>query len=399
MEENKQKNSRRKLNSLILLVAFTAIMLIVSTYAWFSTQRNVTISNLVGTVKVAEGLEISLDADKWSQEVDFSQYSDQTTLKKLYGSAEHNIIPTELLPVSSNGTEGIEKTEIPFYRGVNENTKELNSIVAVDGLNSSATATDPKYPGYYAIDLFLRNSSRIDTEGGEVQGTAKETLQLSSGSNVAVKAGGSDTTGLQNTPRVAFAMFKDTAAVDALQDATLSATTGEGKTIEDVAIWEPNSNAHVPYIVTNYNDITWKDADATGYLAATAVAGKAKYTATEKIPTYALTADSATAASFTDLYNWDGTTNASLKKQISLQTDTGATAAVKNLISVNSPETAIYTKSPTGDVKQFQIKKNTIVRLRMYVWLEGQDPDCVNYASHGGGIEVDVGLCKGEVVG
>ena len=29
-------------------------------------------------------------------------------------------------------------------------------------------------------------------------------------------------------------MFKDTAAVDALQDATLSATTGEGKTIEDL---------------------------------------------------------------------------------------------------------------------------------------------------------------------
>ena len=399
MEENKQKNSRRRLNSLILLVAFTAIMLIVSTYAWFSTQRNVKISNLVGTVKVAEGLEISLDADKWSQEVDFSQYSDQTTLKKLYGSAEHNIIPTELLPVSSNGTEGISKAEIPFYRGVNENTKELNSIVAVDGLNSSATATDAKYPGYYAIDLFLRNSSRIDTEKKEEQGKAKETLQLSSGSTVALKTGGSDTTGLQNTPRVAFAVFKDTAAVDALQDATLEATTGEGKTIEDVAIWEPNSNAHVPYIVTNYNDITWKDSDATGYLAATALEGKAKYTATEKIPTYALTADSVTAASFTDLYNWDGTTNASLKKQISLQTDTGATAAVKNLISVSSPETAIYTKSPTEDAKPFQIKKNTIVRLRMYVWLEGQDPDCVNYASHGGGIEVDVGLCKGEEVG
>ena len=399
MEENKQKNSRRRLNSLILLVAFTAIMLIVSTYAWFSTQRNVSISNLEGTVKVAEGLEISLDADKWSQEVDFSQYSDQTTLKKLYGSAEHNIIPTELLPVSSNGTEGISKAEIPFYRGVNENTKELNSIVAVDGLNSSATATDAKYPGYYAIDLFLRNSSRIDTEKKEEQGKAKETLQLSSGSTVALKTGGSDTTGLQNTPRVAFAVFKDTAAVDALQDATLEATTGEGKTIEDVAIWEPNSNAHVPYIVTNYNDITWKDSDATGYLAATALEGKAKYTATEKIPTYALTADSVTAASFTDLYNWDGTTNASLKKQISLQTDTGATAAVKNLISVSSPETAIYTKSPTEDAKPFQIKKNTIVRLRMYVWLEGQDPDCVNYASHGGGIEVDVGLCKGEEVG
>ena len=30
----------------------------------------------------------------------------------------------------------------------------------------------------------------------------------------------------------------------------------------------------------------------------------------------------------------------------------------------------------------------------MYVWLEGQDVDCINYASHGGGIEIDVGLIK-----
>ena len=75
MEENRQKNSKRRLNSLILLVAFTAIMLIVSTYAWFSTQRNVSLSNLEGTVKVAEGLEISLDASHWSQEVDFAQYT------------------------------------------------------------------------------------------------------------------------------------------------------------------------------------------------------------------------------------------------------------------------------------------------------------------------------------
>ena len=32
----------------------------------------------------------------------------------------------------------------------------------------------------------------------------------------------------------------------------------------------------------------------------------------------------------------------------------------------------------------------------MYVWLEGQDVDCTNYASHGGGILVNVGLTKGE---
>ena len=77
MNENKQKNSRRRLNSLILLVAFTAIMLIVSTYAWFSTQKNVSLSGLEGTVKVAEGLQISLDAKTWKNGIDFKDFTEQ----------------------------------------------------------------------------------------------------------------------------------------------------------------------------------------------------------------------------------------------------------------------------------------------------------------------------------
>ena len=33
------------------------------------------------------------------------------------------------------------------------------------------------------------------------------------------------------------------------------------------------------------------------------------------------------------------------------------------------------------------------------MWLEGQDVDCINYASHGGGIHLDLGLIKGKTAG
>ncbi len=398
MEQNKQKNSKRRLNSLILLVAFTAIMLIVSTYAWFSTQRNVSISNLEGTVKVAEGLEISLDAENWSQEIDFDQYT-MSDLKKLYGETNHNVIPTELIPASTNGAEGIGKTDISFYRGTatQVNKKwQLADITEVEGPTSTITsASDLKFPGYYAIDLFLRNSG-IDTGAGDVQGTTTETLQLTQNSSVTVIEGGNADTGLQNTPRVAFALYDGSADVVAGKDAVITATTGDSVNIKDVAIWEPNANAHASTIVTNYNDITWKTGDPAGYLAATADGtGKAKYTATEIIPTYALTSASA-SKTYADLYNWDGTTNAGLTKQISLQTTAGATNKVNNLLSVTTPETYIQTKNSSGEAKEFKMLKNTTLRIRMFVWLEGQDPDCVNYASHGGGIELNMGLCKGE---
>ena len=51
IEENTIRT--RAIRKLIFLVGFTGIMLIMATYAWFSTQRNVSLSNLEGTVKVA----------------------------------------------------------------------------------------------------------------------------------------------------------------------------------------------------------------------------------------------------------------------------------------------------------------------------------------------------------
>ena len=70
--DGKIQEAKKRLNALILLVAFTAILLIVSTYAWFSTQKNVTLSGLHGKVNVAEGLQISLDALNWANEIDLS---------------------------------------------------------------------------------------------------------------------------------------------------------------------------------------------------------------------------------------------------------------------------------------------------------------------------------------
>ena len=130
MRENNERNSRKRLNALILLVAFTAVLLIVSTYAWFSTQKNVTLANLDGTVKVAEGLQISLDAKNWSSTIDFSQYNtDQTALETQYGETKHNIIPTEMLPVSTLVSEEIGAgKEIKFYRGTNTDQIKLGEI-------------------------------------------------------------------------------------------------------------------------------------------------------------------------------------------------------------------------------------------------------------------------------
>ena len=489
--ENNQRNSRKRLNSLILLVAFTAVMLIVSTYAWFSAQKNVTISNLEGKVNVAEGLMVSLDAKTWSQEVDFEDYDQnessvtgaanyKASLKTIKDGSELgdndglyiiNNIPTELIPVSTTGKADITETsvtigdntvtttngyqvntvtgseELNFYAGVNVEGHELYDVKIADLTETVATQTD--FPGYFAIDIFLQNSSKIGES--ETQGEAEETLQLNTNSLLQLVTGGSATTGLQNTARVALAMYEpvdgasltsaestvtSSAYVTANQSQILNAY--KGATISDVAIWEPNASDHIDAIITNVNDTNPVTSDATvntlygGSL--TTIEDTVHYinlASTTLVPTFALTYPSmavedtlkgSESKGISNIYNWtttDGKTAGSLSRQIALQTEksaadyTIADGGVRNLISITSDGTAVYkTGATTADVTNseyvdaaesgvvtFDMLKNTVVKCRLYVWLEGQDVDCINVASHGSGIHLDLGLVKGQKVG
>ena len=419
MNENKQKNSRRRLNSLILLVAFTAIMLIVSTYAWFSTQKNVSLSGLEGTVKVAEGLQISLDAKTWKNGIDFKDFTEQTfidtyvpgaTLENPYKYPNtdtatstttplltaKNILPDELLPVSTTGAgediTGANAKTMAMYNGENVNGNQLVSITKM---------AEEKASGYYAIDLFLQNSSKSTVEF--------DPLQLQAGSVLTVKSTTKQTTGLQNTARVALVQYKNSNDAKVKVDSTPSTAdiiAGTTNTdIASVAIWEPNANAHVQYIVDTNNNVTWKKDDVTGennplkddeLFKAVSWASegekKIKFGLTSQVPTYALTAASLTSnevtgadtskGSITDIYNWGASASAGLKKQNVLQTTTAEIEADKAFVS------AADGSSP------FQIPGGQYVRMRMYIWLEGQDVDCTNYASLGGGIKIDFGFSK-----
>ena len=109
------------------------------------------------------------------------------------------------------------------------------------------------------------------------------------------------------------------------------------------------------------------------------------------MPTYALR-ESSIGAKINDIYKWDGS-ESNVQKQNSLQTtktsetDFRINEGVQNLVSA------------TDGTTDFWIAPNKISRVRIYLWLEGQDVDCINYASHGGGVKVNIGLVKGSTQG
>ena len=203
-------------------------------------------------------------------------------------------------------------------------------------------------------------------------------------------------TGLQNTARIAFAKYNGTSDVMADQETILKETAGIGvnastPNITDVAIWEPNSSDHVEYIVQNNNKITWSAADSTAYATKQLENGTKGFDLTTKMPTYALK-ETSIGNTIPDIYKWDGS-ETNLQKQMTLQTtkksdsDYTIKEGVQNLVSTSD------------GTSTFGIAPNKICRLRIYLWLEGQDVDCINYASHGGGVKVNIGLVKGSTIG
>jgi len=89
--------TKSPLRRLILLVAFTGILLITSTYAWFTTQNSIKISGIQGTVGAVEGLEVSLDGQNWTNNL-------ALTAENLEAAPGYNVIPEYLDPVSTTGT-------------------------------------------------------------------------------------------------------------------------------------------------------------------------------------------------------------------------------------------------------------------------------------------------------
>lgn len=371
MGRSKKNKKKSEMNAMFFIILLALVIFIISTYAWFSTQRNVSITNLNGTVEVAEGLEISLDAENWSNGLVLGEEEGQLDIIDDAYSGNTNLKPSEMLPVSTLGLVSGQQKGLKMLRGKITNSIELSEIKEM--VETETNPDSSTYPGYFAFDVFLKNSSKQDS--------LDDVLQLNYDSSLEIMETDKSSTGLQNTARVAFAKYNGTSDVMADQATILKETAGVGvgagnSYITDVAIWEPNSNDHVEYIVQNNNKITGAGAS---------------FNATTQMDTYALR-DSSIGQTIKDIYKWDGSEQY-LAKQNVLQTtktsteDYSISEGVQNLVSA------------TDGTTTFGIAPNKISRIRIYLWLEGQDVDCINYASHGGGIKVNIGLVKGSDIG
>ena len=432
MKRNGKKS--RKIRKLIITCTLSAVVLIVSTYTWFIGMQTVSVNPFEIEIATTEGLFLSMDGENWVYNLDVVEAA-----KSAYTGNTNTFATTGLLPISSVGDldstvsrmklyeKGSLTTSPGGYRLLASRVDNYSKVKDGDGQETGAITQGN---GYVAFDLFIKNLSG-QAYYKENQPLNEEAIYLTVDSSVKVKSSGASDdqlkTGIENSVRVGFAQIGRVIAT------TTTASTITGMTCSDstekdadglptvtgicrsAQIWEPNDTKHVDNAINWYkasclertgavNNLT-TSYKVSGYandeegnpLPAAYCYQKAGDTVKSNtaLPTYAISRV-LTIDDNVDVY--DGleynTYTANTKTYAEY---IAATAAEKNNYKlVNYPYFTDTNKDVAGtDRPKFMtLAPNSITKVRVYIWLEGQDIDNYDFAQLGKTISVNFGFTK-----
>lgn len=344
--KKRTKASQKRLNNLLMILLLTAVLLIMSTYAWFTANRTVNIDKIDVKVATQSGLQISADGITWKTVLEYKDIKDAYTTYP----TSINQLPALMAPVSTALTETDGKLEM-FFGDVNTDLDATSPTYGKYLLTSTIQTDKDTYrnnllddeneyaAGYYiAFDVFLKDT--IAADALYMSGSVKET--------------GTTIKGLENAARVALIRGGTTENVDDSAEIQALSTSGG-----DVMMWEPNADCHTEKGIASGLSLGWIPSG----LAQTG-ADTLEYSGTNQEFDVGIELSQATA---------DNSTNFT---KITT-TDTGA-AAIWSTKKSETPSLSIPDGLTAGATK-----------YRIYLWVEGQDIDCENNAS---GTDVEFNL-------
>ncbi len=332
-KNKKDEKKRKKLRTLILLLFLTIIMFGTSTYAWFTANRVVTIQSLDVQVQASNGIQISTNAVDWKSVIT----NNDITNAAYTGNV--NQVPTNVTAISTI-PQATSQGRLNMYSAVVDADASTGAYTITTALETDTAGESGKY---IAFDVFVR----VDQE---------QAIYLTSDSDVTV-TGNSEDKGLKNAARVGFVILGNTAATSSAETMT-ALNAGTSST---VIFWEPNVDAHRPIVISSvapeYN--VQLTEQTTGSYAPVAYRG-IKYAITPALGLKGVVNGTTTV---------DGSSN--------------------EISQAVTP--AIRTKANNSEYKSFATLSAGVTKIRVYMWIEGQDIDCENNAT-GSNISFNVQL-------
>ena len=121
LRKERQKRRKYRLLILLLLMLGTGTMLATSTYAWFTSNKNVSVETLKVNIEAKNGIQISADGTKWKSIV---QKADLVGAHPGNYKTAVNQIPEALEPVSTIAVPD-DNGYLPMYYGVVETSETV----------------------------------------------------------------------------------------------------------------------------------------------------------------------------------------------------------------------------------------------------------------------------------
>ena len=383
----KEKNKKKRVLHLAVIFTFTAIVFGTATYAWFIGMRTVNVQPFEVTIASTEDLQLSLDGVTWSDTVAINRSNYSTT----YEGNTNTWGGRGLIPMSSIGVINTTSSRLTLF--------EKGSLTATPGgyrLMASRVNNDSTPPdGYVAFDLFIKNSSGTEYyEADEVLN--EEAIYLTNDSKVTVGSTGVRNTGIENSVRVAFAQIgrvkATTTTAGTIQGITCAGGNGVTGICRTAQIWEPNDTDHVADAL-NWYDTTCLARSGATTNTATYDGACRKVVDGQAYPTYAIGKE-ITSMNAVDVYDgFNGYTGSIASDEATAISTTEANAG-KYLYAY--PTFTDTDKLKTGVERPtfITLAPNSITKVRVYIYIEGQDIDNYDFASIGKQISVNFGFTK-----
>lgn len=330
MEKRRRKNRKRRMLILLIALFFTTVMFATTTYAWFTANKTVTVSTLEVNVEAQNGIQISADGTNWKSIV---SDTDLAAVHSNTYTSSVNQIPESMEPVSTIGN--IDSSgKMEMYYGVIGTNDDGDYILTA----TKSTETNGATGKFIAFDLFFKVDAATD-------------IYLTT--NSGVRTTDDTDTGIKNASRIGFVILGNTAAGSSINTIqSLNAGTSANK-----YIWEPNYDVHTAAAVAHARDtynITTTETGAT------------------QIPY---------AGVYAPIDSDD---------DVIVQTNDGYDTYTSDYDDFFDDVTISYSTIAGFSAKQqiFSLQAG-ITKVRIYMWIEGQDVDCENSAS-GGTITYDL---------
>ena len=363
-EEEKRKKrgillfKNRRLLFLVLAFIFTIVILSTSTYAWFTSNYTVSVQPIDVQVSSGSGIQISTDAVNWKSMVTLAD------IQAGYSGGVNKVPSGEMSPVSTVKTAYADATTwsqgLKMYKGTIVN--DVNSgVMYLDSAQELDNSTTEK--NYIAFDIFLK----LDYKATEQAPTQK--VYFTSGTGITTY--GAANTYIEYAGRMGFVVQGNAASSSSVD------TLRHIKGATAVKIYEPNWDVHTNNGLTNGRD----NYGITTYLAdpedPTSTTNYTTTGNTQPVPYYGVKL----------AFEYDDEEDPTAQNYVPSGTRLNSTDPTK--FELVEPD--YLTTSTNTSTFEFMNLAPGVTKIRVYMWVEGQDIDCENTAS-GGNVQFNLGF-------